>query len=201
MIIQNSCHWPPHTTYMWHHLFDPVTSLWHDSGKPPRNSRIGFCCTIWLAHFASFWVDTDHYKASLAKDRKSIRRETAGTTGVGFQKPCHSAFGFVDASWHRPMFCKLFMHKLAFTAILKGGLLMLHVEVCAQILLSDNRDYHACLWACFEKLLLNLHIQPKMIILLHSKIKLLPNHFKVTIIFLIISVIISELSCSYSHIR
>ena len=65
-------------------------------------------------------MDTDHYKASLAKGQKSIRRETAGTTGVGFRNLATQCAGFVELHGTGPCSVNFSSaHKLHFTAILK----------------------------------------------------------------------------------
>lgn len=100
------------------HLPHPVCGR---SPKPPRNSGLISAAPIWLAHFASFWVDADDHKARLAKGQKSIRRETAGTTGVGFRNLATQCAGFVELHGTGPCSVNFSSaHKLHFTAILKG---------------------------------------------------------------------------------
>lgn len=60
-------------------------------------------------------------KACLAKGQESPRRETAGTTGVGFRNLAARCVGFV-ALRGRPMFYKLFIcTQIAFHSDAKSG--------------------------------------------------------------------------------
>lgn len=108
--------------FVWcNHLLCAACLACGMSPKPPRNSGVVSAASIWLAHFASFWVDVDHHKACLAKGQKSIRRETAGTTGVGFRNVATQCAGFVELHGTGPCSVNFSSaHKLHFTVILKG---------------------------------------------------------------------------------
>lgn len=61
-------------------------------------------------------------KACLAKGQKSIRRETAGTTGVGFRNLATQCAGFVELHGTGPCSVNFSSaHKLHFIAMLKEG--------------------------------------------------------------------------------
>lgn len=167
---QSSCHlassplgvlplfgWPNHLS-----LPPKYDILKKKKKKTPGNIRLVFTSPIWLAHFASFWVDADHHKSLLGQGTE-INKERDRVNDRGWvQKPCHTVCWLCWASWHRPMFCKLFIcTQITFHSDAKGregGDWCCMWEVCAQILLSDNGITRHASWACFESLLLNLHI-------------------------------------------
>lgn len=124
IISQNSCCLASLALISYHRLFDTIMSpppACGTSPKHPRNSRLVSEAPIWLAHFASFWVVADYHKARLAKGQKSIRRETAGTTGVGFTNLATQCAGFVELHGTGPYAVNFSSaHKLHFAAILEG---------------------------------------------------------------------------------
>lgn len=170
--------WPPHTIY------SATICL---TQSPP--------CMAWLWNLLEIqdWFLLHYLISSFCKflggyrplqsqlgQGTEINKEGDSRNNRGWvQKPCHTVRWLCWASWHRPMFCKLFIcTQIAFHSNTKRvGYWCCMWEVCAQILLSDNRITMHASWACFESLLLNLHIQPQASHFIAQQIKLLPNHF------------------------
>ena len=181
MIIQNSCHLTTSHHTLSHNLFDPLIS------SPPcmawlRNRleiQDWFLLPYLISSFCKFLGGYRPLQSQLGQGTE-INKEGDSRNNRGWvQKPCHTVRWLCWASWHRPMFCKLFIcTQIAFHSNTKRvGYWCCMWEVCAQILLSDNRITMHASWACFESLLLNLHIQPQASHFIAQQIKLLPNHF------------------------
>ena len=178
MINQNSCLTPYILPpFVWpNHFF--TCHVWHDS-KASQKFRVGFCCTYLISSFCKF-LGRCRPSQSLLGQGTEINKEGDSRSNRGWvQKPCHTVRWLCWASWHGPMFCKLCIcTQIAFHRDTKRvGYWCCMWEVCVQILLSVNRITVHASWACFESLLLNLHIQPQASHFIAQQIKLLPNHF------------------------
>lgn len=193
----------PATTFWPNHLLlyvaCPVCGM---SPKPPRNSGL-VSAPLWLAHFSSFWVNADHHKACFGPGTE-INKEGDSRNDRGWvQKPCHTVCWLCWASWHRPMLCKLFIcTQIAFHSDAKrvgsdaARGRYVH-KSCYQIIgLPCKPPVHALKF--YSSIYIYSH---RPAILLHNKQNCCQIIFKATIIFLITSVIISELSCNDSHIK
>lgn len=149
MINQNSCLTP----YILPPFVSPshffTSHVWRDS-KASQKFRIGFCCTYLISSFCKF-LGRCRPSQSLLGQGTEINKEGDSRSNRGWvQEPCHTVRWPCWASWHGPMFCKLFIcTQIAFHSILKGWVTD---AACAQILLSVNRITVHASWACFESL-------------------------------------------------
>lgn len=182
-IHQNSCHLAS-SPLICCHLFDAIISCVRLISRvvclqSPLEIQGCFCCIYLISSFCKFLSRCRPSQSLFGQGTEINKERDSGNDRGWVQKRCHTVRWLCWASWHRPMFCKLFIcTQIAFHSDTKRvGYWCCMWEVCAQILLSDNRITMHASWACFESLLLNLHIQPGANHFVVQQIKLLPSHF------------------------